>query len=99
MDENTTASGLITICTATVFTHGRMVAATKASTLRIVSMVKVSTFGPMAVSMMVSGRMVDSMVKVPTGLKPIRSLAVASGSKESAIDGLMQLRQLNERET
>ena len=99
MDVNTTASGLITICTATVFIHGRMAAATKDSTLRIVSMVKVSTFGPMAVSMMVSGRMVDSMVKVPTGLKPIRSLAVASGSKVNAIDGLMQLRQPNERKT
>ena len=99
MDVNTTANGLITICTATAFIHGRMVAAMKASTLKIVSMVKESTFGLMVVSMTVSGRMVDSMVKVPTGLKPIRSLAVASGSKVSAIDGLMQLRQLNERET
>ena len=79
MDVNTMANGLITICTATVFTHGRMVAAMKVSISRIESMVKVSTFGLMAVSMTVNGRMVDSMAKVPTGLKPTRSLAVASG--------------------
>jgi len=88
MVESTPVNGSTTICTDTVYTLGKMVGVTKASTLRTESMDMASISGQMAANMMDSGKMAGSTAKVHTGSRRAKIPGEVFGLKASVTVGL-----------